>query len=243
MIFERVLRGVAAPTGLGRAVDAVLARGMAKSHVNRYQSVTDFADALRGALLPVRKPLPAPANGYAATQVSPADLRQLRPRRTGLAYGVFVVFALGALFLFEGGLSGHLGNKPSPPSEAHPVAAAAPLPVPTAAATAATTIAPVQVPVARERPVAVDPASSVPPAPTRAEITASLDTPSQRAAQVRGRELLEPRFAAPAARAHAAPVPASRANRARPRRPSRPVLTGPAADDDVMPLSETFDNR
>src|SRR3569623_126914 len=138
MIFERVLRGVAAPTGLGARGDAVLARGMAKSHLNRYPSVIDFADALRAALVPVRKPLAPPVNGYVAGEVSPAELRQLRPRRSGLAYAVFVIGGLAALFLFEGGLSSqwlsgrHAHPDPRPQvTAASPVAAApAPPPVP-----------------------------------------------------------------------------------------------------------------
>jgi len=234
MIFERVLRGVAPPTGLGRAVDAVLARGMAKSHLSRYPSVTDFAEALRAALLPAPKPLPAPVSAYAATAVAAADLRQLRPRRTGWAYGLFVVFALGALFLFEGGLSGHLAKGSHPTPQVHPPVAVQPAPVAPAA---------IQPTPARQQPATIQTAANLPSAPPRDEIAAALDAPSPRPVQVRGRELLEPRFAVPAARAHAAPAPPARVNRARPRRPSRPILTGPAADDDVMPLSDTFDNH
>jgi serine/threonine-protein kinase len=233
MIFERVLRGVAAPTGLGARVDAVLARGMAKSHLNRYPSVIDFADALRAALVPVRKPLAPPVNGYVAGEVSPAELRQLRPRRSGLAYAVFVIGGLAALFLFEGGLSSQwLSGRHAQPE-----------PRPQVTAASAVAAAPAPPPVPAPRPAVIEaaallPTPTAPPSVEAAPVAQAAPRPA--AVKVRGRELPESRVAAPASRTHAAPAAA---RPARPRRAIRPVLSGPAADDDVMPLSETYDNR
>ena len=231
MIFERVLRGVASPTGLGRRVDAVLARGMAKSHLNRYPSVTDFADALRATLSPLQKPLPPPTAATVVAEVSPAELRQLRPRRSGLAYAAFVIGGLAALFLFEGGLS----SRSLPGRHAHPdgrPAAAVSAPAATPGPTA-----PAVLPAVEPRSPVLE--AAVLPPPAREEPSAGLAP----RAPVRGSELPEPRAPPPPTRPHAVPASTARTMRPRPRRAARPVLSGPAADDDVMPLSETFDNR
>ncbi|HEY4184681.1 MAG TPA: serine/threonine-protein kinase, partial [Polyangia bacterium] len=63
--FAEVLRGAPSPTGLSPAVDAVLMRGMSKAWRNRFPSVTNFAAALRVALLPARESHSLPTLAYA----------------------------------------------------------------------------------------------------------------------------------------------------------------------------------
>ena len=241
MIFERVLRGVAAPTGLGRRVDAVLARGMAKSHLNRYPSVTDFADALRGALLPARKALPPAANGQAAREVSAAELRQLRPRRTGLAYAAFVVLGLGAVFVFEGGLSGSRAPAQPAPSQPRPAAAVQPAPAP------ATAPEPAPVVTAQSRPEPepspeVETMTSLRGAPTAEDSEAPVPfraaLPVVRTTQARGRGVPEPRVAVTPTRPHVAVAPAPPPPPAR-ARPPRPSSNRPSSG----PMSDIFDNQ
>jgi len=222
-IFERVLRGVTPSTGLGRNVDAVLARGMAKSHLNRYPSATDFADALRLALFPPRKIAPPPTIGYVAGEVSAADLRKLRPRRPGMLLALLAVGGLAAFLLVEGNLVGRLFAPHAAHLEAGvPVVAARPV-----------TAAPPQ--------VVMIPAPAAPPLPPQAMARVEVPAPRSVAAQVRGRELPEsrPAEAAPP-RAHAAP---GRPSRPRPRPANRSLPSRLPADDDVLPLSDTLDNR
>ena len=51
-VFFRVSKGEMSPTGLGAAVDAVLARAMSRDRAQRFPSVVAFADAFRAAALP-----------------------------------------------------------------------------------------------------------------------------------------------------------------------------------------------
>jgi serine/threonine-protein kinase len=51
-VFFRVSKGEIPPTGLGAAIDAVLARAMSRDRARRFPSVVAFAEAFRAATLP-----------------------------------------------------------------------------------------------------------------------------------------------------------------------------------------------
>jgi serine/threonine protein kinase len=104
-IFSRVVREVAAPTGIREEVDAVLARGMAKLNGLRFPSVMDFAAAFREAALPRALTLlqtPPAITNPDERGVRVPDLRRSRRPRWGLALGFAAAAGAGA-FLFVNG--------------------------------------------------------------------------------------------------------------------------------------------
>jgi hypothetical protein len=103
-IFSLVLHRDPAPMGLGRDVEVVVRRGLAKSNRQRFPSITDFSDALRaaadGRLLDTQW---AATLAYAAGEVASHDSKGRSRRRVrSLALITAVVAGLAGAF-FVGG--------------------------------------------------------------------------------------------------------------------------------------------
>src|SRR5262249_15384183 len=115
--FTRVAQAFPGPAGISPAVDAVLARGMAKASGARFPSVTELADALRNAALelavpaqtvaPTPTPVPVaespPVSALVwASQPEPAPAPAPRRRVWALGLGT-VATGIVTLLYFNGG--------------------------------------------------------------------------------------------------------------------------------------------
>jgi serine/threonine-protein kinase len=102
--FLRVSSPSPPSAGFGREVDAVLARGLAKSNQQRFRSVTEFSEAFRAAALARRRNVERRAS-VPATDNGARDLERkarLRRRNWGVALGATVATTL-AMSLVAGG--------------------------------------------------------------------------------------------------------------------------------------------
>jgi serine/threonine protein kinase len=98
--FAKVAAQDPPPTGVSPAVDAVLARGYAKSRWRRFPSVIDLAAALRAAAGDTRRPLATPV--YPAGEILAPGEMNLEPRRRGggWAIGVGLLASVAAVLYF-----------------------------------------------------------------------------------------------------------------------------------------------
>ena len=103
-VFALVLHTDPPPMGLGRDVELVVRRGLAKSNRQRFPAVTDFADALRAAAAGrLRETQWAATLAYAAGEVASHDSKGRSGRRTrGLVLAVVVVASIGIAFVVGG---------------------------------------------------------------------------------------------------------------------------------------------
>ncbi len=82
-VFALVLHTDPPPMGLGRDVELVVRRGLAKANRQRFPAVTDFADALRAAAAGrLRETQWAATLAYAAGEVASHDSKRRSGRRT-----------------------------------------------------------------------------------------------------------------------------------------------------------------
>jgi hypothetical protein len=238
------------------AMDAVVAKALAKRPENRFATAADFAKALRAALeapagdllgladsgeatmvsrpagqaaAPPPAAKPAPASAKAAP---PASAATAKPEKGGLGLGPIIGIAAAVVILLGGGgwfLFGRGSPTPSPapaPAAVASTTPAAPAPAPAVTAPAATTPA-APAPVA-QAPVAQAPATPAPVAVAPAPVA----TPTP-----------EPAPAAPAPVATTAPAPAvpapAPAPVATPAPAPAPVATAPVASASAATPAET----
>ena len=133
------------PTGLPGQFDPVLARALARSNDERFDTVTEFAAAFRAAALPppvvVAPPvIVAPQPVFAAEVGAPAPGRSRRPR-WGTRVGLAVAAGLAATLFFRVEPPASVsGSSPAqllaPPTAEAPAPAPTPAPEPILAATA-----------------------------------------------------------------------------------------------------------
>jgi hypothetical protein len=100
-VFALVLHTDPPPMGLGRDVELVVRRGLAKSNRNRFPSITDFSDALRaaaaGRLLETQW---AATLAYAAGEVASHDSKERSGRRArGMVLAVVVAASITIAFV------------------------------------------------------------------------------------------------------------------------------------------------
>jgi len=100
-VFALVLHTDPPPMGLGRDVELVVRRGLAKSNRHRFPSITDFSDALRaaaaGRLLETQW---AATLAYAAGEVASHDSKGRSGRRArGMVLAVVVVASITLAFV------------------------------------------------------------------------------------------------------------------------------------------------
>ncbi len=98
--FAKVAAKDPPPTGVSSAVDAVLARGFAKSRSRRFPSVIELAAALRAAGQETRLPLATPVYPAGEILVPGTTRGGPRPRGHGWAIGVGVVATVAAVLYF-----------------------------------------------------------------------------------------------------------------------------------------------
>jgi serine/threonine protein kinase len=115
-IFALVLHSNPAPMGLGHDVELVIRRGLAKSNHQRFQSITDFSDALRAAAAGrLRETQWAATLAYAASEVASYESEGKSGRRLrGLALGAGLVASLAIAFLVGGEVNRRSSPVPAP---------------------------------------------------------------------------------------------------------------------------------
>ena len=128
-IFGLVLHHDPAPMGLGRDVEVVVRRGLAKSNRQRFPSITDFSDALKAAAAGrLRETRRAATLAFAAGEVASHDSKgksRRRVRRLALIAGGAV--SLGVAFVVGGVMDRRVQTAPAAaaaaaaPAEAHAV--------------------------------------------------------------------------------------------------------------------------
>jgi hypothetical protein len=125
-VFALVLHTDPPPMGLGRDVELVVRRGLAKANRQRFPAVTDFADALRAAAAGrLRETQWAATLAYAAGEVASHDSKGRSGRRTrGLVLAAVVLASLAIAFV--GG--GEVNRRSSLVQAASPVEPAADIP-------------------------------------------------------------------------------------------------------------------
>lgn len=138
-VFFRVSKGKIPPTGLGAAVDAVLARAMSGDRALRFPSVVAFADA------------------FGAAALAPVELAVMprRPRRRDTRFAFAAAAAIGVT-AFMGTGAAKRATAPTFVSAPAPVPARAIEPPPAPVVTAD---------VVPERPIAAEPVAEVPLVP------------------------------------------------------------------------------
>jgi len=121
-IFGLVLHSDPAPMDLGRDVEVVVRRGLAKSNRERFPSITDFSGALSAAAAGrLRETQWAATLAYAAGEVASHDSKGKSGRRArGVVLVAAVAASLGVAFVVGGE-----NNRRSQLTPAAPVAAAA----------------------------------------------------------------------------------------------------------------------
>jgi serine/threonine-protein kinase len=235
-VFARVAHGDPAPMEVGRDLDLVVRRGLAKSNRQRFPCVTDFSEALRAAATGrARASERSALVAYAAGEVANSESKGRSRRRSwGLALGAAVVVSISTSFVL-----GKTANRRWSPA----VALAAAL-TPEASPRRAEPPAPKSagLPVIEE--IAATPETAEPAVPAVPAETAEPAVPTE--------------TAEPAVPATVPPVPppARRADRApsgpRDRRPGRsgwtvlsaprhlrpPITSFPEDEDGTMPASE-----
>jgi len=125
-VFALVLHTDPPPMGLGRDVELVVRRGLAKANRQRFPAITDFSDALRAAAAGrLRETQWAATLAYAAGQVASHDSKGRSGRRTrGLVLAAVVVASI--LIAFVGG--GEVNRRSALVEAASPVEPAADIP-------------------------------------------------------------------------------------------------------------------
>ena len=103
-VFALVLHTDPPPMGLGRDVELVVRRGLAKANRQRFPAVTDFADALRAAAAGrLRETQWAATLAYAAGEVASHDSKGRSGRRMrGLVLAAVVVASISIAFVVGG---------------------------------------------------------------------------------------------------------------------------------------------
>jgi len=106
-VFALVLHSDPAPMGIGRDVELVVRRGLAKSNRHRFPAITDFSDALRAAAAGrLRETQWAATLAYAAGEVASHDSKGRLGRRVRrLALAAAVVASLWIAFVVGGALN------------------------------------------------------------------------------------------------------------------------------------------
>ena len=102
-IFSRVAHGDPAPMEVGRDVELVVRRGLAKSNRQRFPAVTDFSDALRAAA--TRRAHDSQRSAiiaYAAVEVANSESKG-RSRRRGWGQALAVAVVVSISILIRGG--------------------------------------------------------------------------------------------------------------------------------------------
>src|SRR5213076_2801398 len=102
-VFALVLHTDPPPMGLGRDVELVVRRGLAKANRQRFPAVTDFSDALRAAAAGrLRETQWAATLAYAAGEVASHDSKGRLGRRfrrvlltLAAAAGITIAFVVG----------------------------------------------------------------------------------------------------------------------------------------------------
>ena len=128
-VFALVLHTDPPPMGLGRDVELVVRRGLAKSNRQRFPAITDFSDALRAAAAGrLRETQWAATLAYAAGEVASHDSKGRSGRRLrGLVLTVVVVASIAIAFVVGGEVNrrSSLVGAPSPVEAAAAIPAAA----------------------------------------------------------------------------------------------------------------------
>jgi serine/threonine protein kinase len=128
-VFALVLHTDPPPMGLGRDVELVVRRGLAKANRQRFPAVTDFSDALRAAAAGrLRETQWAATLAYAAGEVASHDSKGRSGRRMRrLVLAAVVVASILIAFLVGGEVNrrSSLVAAPSPPEPAADIPAAA----------------------------------------------------------------------------------------------------------------------
>jgi serine/threonine protein kinase len=128
-VFALVLHTDPPPMGLGRDVELVVRRGLAKANRQRFPAITDFSDALRAAAAGrLRETQWAATLAYAAGEVASHSSKGRSGRRLrGLALAAVVVASIAIAFLVGGEVNrrSSLVPAPSPPEPAADIPAAA----------------------------------------------------------------------------------------------------------------------
>jgi hypothetical protein len=106
-VFALVLHSDPAPMGIGRDVELVVRRGLAKSNRHRFPAITDFSDALRAAAAGrLRETQWAATLAYAAGEVASHDSKGRLGRRVRrLALAAAVVASIWIAFVVGGALN------------------------------------------------------------------------------------------------------------------------------------------
>jgi tRNA A-37 threonylcarbamoyl transferase component Bud32 len=122
-VFSLVLNSDPAPMGIGRDVELVVRRGLAKSNRQRFPAVTDFSDALRAAAAGrLRETQWAATLAYAAGEVaSHSSKGRLGRRVRHLALGAAAVASIAIAFVV-GGAANRRSSAGRGPSPAEPAA-------------------------------------------------------------------------------------------------------------------------
>ena len=106
-VFSQVLNGIPAPTGIGRNIDLVVRRGLAKANRQRFPCVTDFSDALRTAATGgARESQWLATIAYASGEISNLNNKGWS-RRRALSLGLVAVVASLSMSFVGGGTGNH----------------------------------------------------------------------------------------------------------------------------------------
>src|SRR4051812_22495916 len=128
-VFALVLHSDPAPMGIGRDVELVVRRGLAKSNRHRFPAITDFSDALRAAAAGrLRETQWAATLAYAAGEVASHNSKGRTGRRLRkLALAAAVVASIAIAFLVGGEVNRRSSLVPArtPPAPAADIPAAA----------------------------------------------------------------------------------------------------------------------
>ena len=113
--FALVRSGVLPPSGLGVAVDRVLARALSQETAQRFPSVAAFAEAFRAAALPAPTLLtPLPVAVAASLSARPVSTRRARRRGRDVRLGVAAAAAIAITsFLGTGAANRVSARKPA----------------------------------------------------------------------------------------------------------------------------------
>jgi len=126
-VFALVLHTEPPPMGVGRDVELVVRRGLAKSNRQRFATITDFSDALRAAAAGrLRETQWAATLAYAAGEVASHDSKGRSGRRLRRLLLTLAAAATVALAFVVGGKwnrGSSFLRAPSPAGAAHDVAA------------------------------------------------------------------------------------------------------------------------
>jgi tRNA A-37 threonylcarbamoyl transferase component Bud32 len=108
-VFALVLQSDPAPMGIGRDVELVVRRGLAKSNRQRFPAITDFSDALRAAAAGrLRETQWAATLAYAAGEVASQKSKGRSGRRVRrVALAAAVVASIWMAFVVGGALDRH----------------------------------------------------------------------------------------------------------------------------------------